>query len=144
MRYSRHLVSLRTFGLAFAVVLSPAFMQTDDFTCVVPTGDPELAELSVEVWGYEQIAFDPAEQFYEVELWSGVQLAVVRATSMDSASQVSMNYSSERGDEGLMEGVVGEGEATIRLERGESTLTVSVKAPGGNMMDYDVSFNLIN
>jgi hypothetical protein len=36
MRYSRHLVSLRTYGLAFAIVLSPAFIRNPWSPCMAP------------------------------------------------------------------------------------------------------------
>jgi hypothetical protein len=144
MRYSRSLVSLRTFGLAFAVALSPAFFQTTETFDCGGTGIAELTELTVEVWGMEQIAFDPTELLYKVPLPEVVEVAVVKAIPFESDAQVFMNYSTAVGAVGYMSGDVGGGESTIELARGESTLMVTVKTAGGAKMVYDVVFSVID
>ena len=80
MRYSRHLVSLRTFGLAFAVVLTPALMQTDEFC---NAGDTSLMVLEVEVADQNLIDdFTPEQRVYEVTLPDDVGTVTVRDSTL--------------------------------------------------------------
>jgi hypothetical protein len=140
MRHSRHSVSLGTFGLAFAIVLSPAFMQSGLTFSSCKTGDTRLSELVVEVSGQDQIAsFDPELRIYDVWLSSSVDSAVVRAIPMDLGSQVWVNYYSDAGGVGLMQAEVSGGEVTVDLDPGESSLWIYVKAPGGASDDYTVT-----
>jgi len=140
MRNSQHSVSLGTFGLAFAIVLSPAFMQSGLTFTSCKTGDTRLSELVVEVSGQDQIAsFDPELRIYDVWLSSSVDSAVVRTIPMDLGSQVWVNYYSDAGGVGLMQAEIGGGEVALDVEPGLSTLMVYVKAPGGASDDYTVS-----
>ena len=77
MTISRQHVSLRTHALAFAVVLSPALMQTP--SC----GDAyTLSELRVFVDDQDQIVgFEPTVRSYEIGVASGADTALVRAFS---------------------------------------------------------------
>jgi len=141
MRNSQHVVSWRTYGLAFAVVLSPALMQSNGLTFTsCNTGDTRLSELAVEVAGQDQLAlFDPDLPIYDVWLSTSVDSAVVRAIPMDLGSQVWVNYYSDVSALGYMQAQVGGGEVTVDLDPGESTLRVYVKAPGGASDTYDVT-----
>ena len=85
MRYSRHLVSLRTFGLAFAVVLTPALMQTE---AMCPSSYvPELEALEFVVDGEDLLdgKFLPEHRAYEVEMPAGVDTATLRVTAPEGA-----------------------------------------------------------
>jgi hypothetical protein len=136
------LVSLRTFGLAFAVVLSPALMQDDGLTFSCRTGDTTLSELAVEVGGQNEIAFDPAKRTYDVRLPTSVDSMVVRAIPTDLGSQVWVNYYSDVSAAGYMQAAIGGGEVTVDVDPGQSLLTVYVKATGGASDSYDVSVNV--
>ena len=129
MRYTRHLVTLRTFGLAFAVVLSPALMQASDMTC--GQGDTRLAVLELEVTGENLIAFDMNQRLYEVALPESAESAVLRAQSVDPAAEVMYNLSGACPPP-IASGNLptGGGEVTIEdLAFGHSTLAVWVHAP---------------
>ena len=94
MRYSRHLVSLRTLGLAFAVALSPALMQSGDLDC---TGYPTLEVLEFRPFhmGHElpedMLGFDPDLKVYEVELPDHVTEALLIAQPTDPMADVVVN-----------------------------------------------------
>ena len=92
MRYSRHLVSLRTFGLAFAVVLTPALMQVP-VQCGTP---PELDVLQFVVEGKDLLdgKFVPEHRAYEVEMPAGVDTATLRVTAPEGA-EVMCNTSTD-------------------------------------------------
>jgi len=92
MRYSTHLVSLRTIGLAFAIVLSPAIMQTGDLDC---TGDTTLKTLEFKPFQMpggglpqDMLAFDPHERLYEVKLPDSVTQAMLIAEPTDPTAEV--------------------------------------------------------
>jgi hypothetical protein len=78
MRNSRHSVSLGTFGLAFAVVLSPSLLQTSELICS-NTGDTTLSLLEFEVSGEDQIASSSSQRDYDVSLPVDAGTATVRA-----------------------------------------------------------------
>ena len=112
-----------------AVVLLPAFMQTD-YTCNRPTGATTLSALEVEALGTNQIDFDTAQRNYDVWLPAGTSSAIVRATATASLSDLHYRLSH---DGVLIEGGwlgTGSGEVTLPLEDGLNTVRVSVKAPG--------------
>ncbi len=94
MRYSRHLVSLRTFGLAFAVVLTPALMQVE---AQCETYVPELEALEFVVEGEDLLdgKFAPEHRVYEVEMPAGVETATLRATTPSDDAQVMCNTSTD-------------------------------------------------
>lgn len=93
MRYSRHLVSLRTFGLAFAVVLTPALMQ---LPAQCETYVPEMAVLEFVVEGEDLLdgKFVPEHRAYEVEMPAGVDTATLRVTAPEGA-EVTCNTSTD-------------------------------------------------
>ena len=91
MRYSRHLVSLRTFGLAFAVVLTPALMQ---MPAQCGTYVPELETLELVVDGEDLLVdFAPEHRVYEVEMADG-KIATLRVTAPEDA-EVMCNTSTD-------------------------------------------------
>ncbi len=139
MRYPRTLVSLRTFGLAFAIALSPALMQTDDLGCHT-IGNTDLAMLEVEVNGENVIVFDPTQHVYEVLLAEPTESVIVRAESVDPGADVMWNLSGLCPPpiaDGHFE--IGGGEAPIEeVPVGHSILKVSVHAPEGAADFYAV------
>jgi hypothetical protein len=85
MRNTRHWVALRTFGLAFAVVLTPAFMQVEDVGCE-PADPTTLADLQFRPFlmpgqdlPEDLIAFESGVLVYDVELPDSVTQAMVVA-----------------------------------------------------------------
>ena len=92
MRYSRHLVSLRTLGLAFAVALSPALIQTGNLDC---TGYTTLEALEFRPFHMDQdlphnmLEFDPGVRLYEVELPEHVTQAMLIAEPTDPTRRFS-------------------------------------------------------
>ena len=138
MTISRHFVSLRTYALAFAVVLSPAFMQTSDLTCTPRTGDTTLSMLEFEVDGVNQIAaFTSSQRSYDVSTTSDT--AIVRAQSTDPAATV--DYQWWAGSTFLGSGPigVGGGEVTLDVPVGQSALRIYVRPPGGAYAHYSVN-----
>jgi hypothetical protein len=86
MTYPRHWVSFRAFGLAFAIVLTPALMQTSG-TCGV--GDTTLETLQFEVDGENLIgAFSPDQRVYEAMLPEGAEVATVIAISSYEKAEI--------------------------------------------------------
>ena len=86
MRYGRNWSSFRAFGLAFAIVLTPALMQTTG-TCGM--GDTTLETLQFEVAGENLIgAFDPDQLVYEAVLPEGAESATLIAISADEMAEV--------------------------------------------------------
>ena len=141
MRKSRNSVSLATVGLTFAVVLSPALMQTET-TC--SPGNAQLSMLEFEVAGENLIIFDSLELVYDVLVPEGIDIATVRAESVDPTALV--GFVPEFGDqtpaEALTEekvGNVGTGGGEVIWEPippGESTMSVMVQAPQGEEAVY--------
>ena len=135
MRHSRHLVSLRTFALAFAVVLSPAFMQIDGGGC---QGDTTLAALEFRPFrmpGMELpqdvIQFEPDVQLYEVTLPVYVTQAMLVLEASDPAADLAVQCYS---DDGFVEGhQIDEtlGWTVIDLPEGNSKVKVFVRPSGG-------------
>ena len=128
MRDSRNWSSLRTFGLAFAIVLSPALMQTDA-TCHA-AGEGHLQLLEVEVAGQDMLAFDPMQFSYDIKLPEGVESIVVRAQPFDPEASVSFNLHDACAPVAQGE-FPPEGEVTIEdVPIGHSVLMVYGHAPG--------------
>ena len=84
-------VSLRTLGLAFAVALSPALMQTTNIDC---SGDTALETLEFRPFHMSQelpenvLEFDPAVRLYEVALPDTVTQAMLIAEPSDPTAEV--------------------------------------------------------
>ncbi len=140
MRGTKYWSSLRTFGLAFAIVLSPALMQTDELGCH-SEGNAELTVLEVEVAGEDMIAFAPMQEAYEVMLPEGFEEIVLRAQSSDPAAAVSYNLSDGCEPTAMGEFPAGGGEVAIEAEavhEGHSLLKVWVHAPEGKANAYSI------
>ena len=150
MRIARRYVSLRTYALAFAVVLSPAVMQ-QSISCNPATGDATLSALEMEVMGENHIsAFDPDQPSYNVWLPLSTDTAIVRAYSSDPDSQVSYNFSKVNVYQGTLDTIdsgyfpVGGGELTLDglLPEGPSVLGIGVRAPGGRKALYTIAIQV--
>ena len=140
MRYPQHTISLATFGLAFALVLSPTLLQTEP-TCAV--GDTTLAALEFNVAGENLIVFDPQERMYDVLVPESLESAMVRAIATDPNAMV--GYAASFGEEVAEPGEVeekgigmGGGEVLFNLPPGESTVVVTVEAPEGAKLGYAI------
>ena len=140
MRYPQHTISLATFGLAFALVLSPTLLQTEP-TCNV--GDTTLAVLEFDVAGENLIVFDPQERMYDVLVPESLESAMVRAIATDPNAMV--GYAASFGEEVAEPGEVeekgigmGGGEVLFNLPPGESTVVVTVEAPEGAKLGYAI------
>ena len=136
--------SLKTYALAFAIVLSPAVLQVD--SCSPGTGDATLSALEVEAMGENQIAaFDSEQRSYDVWLPLGADTATVRAYSNDPDSQVSYNLSTNNYS-GTLDTIdygyfpTGGGEIMLDglIPEGRSLLGIHVRAPGGARAMYAV------
>ena len=150
MRYSRHLVSLRTFGLAFAVVLTPALMQVEVPSC---EGDTTLAVLEFKPLGMDVhpipdlIAdFDPQQRVYAVdipaELIEGqpTQVMVVAEATDATADLAIQCYV---GDEFIAGHPMDPAYSwtMIDLPSGDSTVMVFVRPAGGDEGKYAIHVN---
>ena len=96
MTYAQHLVSLRTYGLALALVFSPALMQVGDVGCE-PADPTTLADLQFkpfqmpgQVLPEDMIAFEPGVMVYEVDLPDSVTQAMVVAEPAVESSEVTV------------------------------------------------------
>ncbi|MFZ1866550.1 MAG: choice-of-anchor Q domain-containing protein, partial [Polyangiales bacterium] len=126
-------ISLRTYALAFAVVLSPALFQTSS---LCQTGNPNLAGLELEVDGVNQIAFVPGQASYTVTMSSPT--AILRAQSEDPAATISYQWWDGPTLLGTWTLGTGDVEATLDVPEGLRTLRVHVKAPGGAGAGTDI------
>lgn len=140
MRGSRNRSIWRTFGLAFAIVLAPALMQTDG-DCTV-AGETRLEVFRVVADGQDMIAFDPEQRLYEVMLPEGPETIWVRACAMDKAADVMYRVSDICEPHPpltiLVPEVEGEGVFVIEAPEGHSTLEVWVHTPEMAMEAYTV------
>lgn len=144
MTHPRCLVWLRTFGLAFAIVLVPALMGQSD----CDPGNPTLSVLEFDVVGENLIIFDPQERIYDVLVPESLETAMVRALPTDPNALVSFEASFadeaaeavENGVEAVEKGVgMGGGEVLFNLPPGESALIVTVEAPQGAKLGYAIN-----
>ncbi len=135
MRDSQRWVSprshLRAFAV-FAVVLSPAFLQT--ITC--QTGNANLASLELEVGGVDQIVFVPGQALYTVTMSSDT--AVLRAQSEDPNATLRYQWWTGSTLHGTWDFGVGSGEVTLDVPEGQNMLRVNVTAPGGASFSTDI------
>lgn len=135
MRHSQHLVTLRTIALAFAVVLSPAFMQIDGGSC---QGDTTLAALEFRPFRMpgmdlpeDVIQFEPQELLYEVKLPAYVTQAMLVLEASDPTADLAVQCYT---DEGFVEGhQINEvlGWTVVDLPEGNSRVKVFVRPSGG-------------
>jgi len=128
---SPHSISRATFGLAFAVVLSPSFLQTGGASC---SGDTTLSALAFEVSGQDLLSFSAGQRNYEVT--TDDDTAVVRVQATDPSARITYQWS-EYGSL-VAEGPIGigGGETTISVPPGEGTLGVTVLSSGGSVGHY--------
>lgn len=140
MRGSRNRSIWRTFGLVFAIALTPALMQTEG-NCT-QAGDTRLELLRVAVAGEDMIAFDPEQRVYDVMLPEEPATIWVRACAVDKAAEVSYRVSDICEPRPpltiLVPEVEGEGVFVIEAPEGHSTLEVWVRAPEMAMSVYTV------
>ena len=132
MRHSRHLVALRTFGLAFAVVLTPAFMQMEP-DC---GGDSSLAVLEFRPFNVSRtlenvIDFDSQQRVYEVELGEQSHQAMVVAEATDPSAELAIQC--YVGDDFIAGHPMDPSRTwtVIDLPSGDSTVMVWVRPPEG-------------
>lgn len=130
---SPHSISRATFGLAFAVVLSPSFLQTGGASC---SGDTTLSALAFEVSGQDLLSFSAGQRNYEVT--TDGDTAVVRVQATDPSARITYQWS-EYGSL-VAEGPIGigGGETTISVPPGEGTLGVTVLSSGGSVGHYTI------
>ena len=146
MRYSRHLVSLRTLGLAFAVALSPALIQTGNLDC---TGYTTLEALEFRPFHMDQdlphnmLEFDPGVRLYEVELPEHVTQAMLIAEPTDPNAEILVNcYVGAEWVAGhMMDTELGW--FVIDLPEGDSTVRVTVRPIGGAEGWYNIDVHRI-
>jgi hypothetical protein len=135
-------LSLGTLGVAFAIMLSPSILQTDELSCGGAVGECRLCVLEVAVNGENKIEFDPMVYTYEVTLPEGVETVTVTAQSMDPAAQVMYNHSGACPPP-IAHGMKAEGQTEFVLEElpaGHSLLKVSVDSPEGKSASYGIFF----
>jgi hypothetical protein len=141
--------TFRVFGLALAIALTPALMQTEEMGCTPegPSwhayGDTQLEVFKVSVDGIDVIesAFDPKTEVYEVMLAGEPGYVLIRAESADPEATVSFNLSDGCAvvESGTLE--IGGGLFTLEsLPEGHSLLNVWVHAPEGKADNYTVFF----
>ena len=148
MRYSRHLVSLRTLGLAFAVALSPALMQTGSLDC---TGYTTLENLEFKAFQMApdeapdmlEGVFAPEVRIYEVELPGHVTQAMLVAEPTDPNAEILVNcyVGSEWVAGHMMDPELGW--FVIDLPEGDSTVRVTVRPIGGAEGWYNIDVHRI-
>ena len=130
---TRRLVARHTYGLAFALLLSPAVLQSGQFSC---SGDTTLSSMAFETDGEDQIAFSPSVKGYETS--TNADTAVLRAGASDPSARVRYEWHVD----GLVvdggELGVGGGEVTTDVPLGEATLRVRVLPSGGAVGDYTI------
>lgn len=128
MTTSRNVVSLRAYALAFAVVLSPVWLQTPS-GC--EPGDGTLSAFELEAAGQNQLPFDPGQINYSVWLPVGVESVLVRAYSTEPAATVWYRLDATTT---IAHGKLPNGGGEFTLETiplGQSTLTIRVTSPSG-------------
>ena len=122
-----------------AVALSPAVLQP--LSCS-KTGDTTLSSLEFEVEGTNEIAFHSTLRSYDVSLPGSASSAIVRATSTDPAARVSYDLRDSGGPIEAGSLGIGGGEVSLDLPLGQSSLNISVRAPGGASGIYSLNINV--
>lgn len=142
LRTARHTSTWKAFGMAFAIVLTPALMQTEDMSCFHSKGEVRLETLAVEIDGEDMIAFVPEQDTYEVMLPESHEAIVVRAEAMASDATVSYNLT-DGCPPPIESGEIGTGGGEVTLEtmpEGHTILTVWVHALAGKAGSYTIFF----
>lgn len=140
MTYPQHLVWLRPFGLALAIMLIPALMGQSDCN----PGDTTLSVLEFDVDGENLIVFDPQERIYDVLVPETLETAMIRALPTDPNALVSyeasFGHEAAEAAEAVEKGVgMGGGEVLFTLPPGESALIITVEAPEGARLGYAIN-----
>ncbi len=135
MKDARRVIQLRSYALAFAVALSPAFFQTS-YSC--ERGDTFLLSLELEVSGQDQIAnFSTTTRSYAVTTSSST--AVLRVVTKDPSSNATYRWLAGGTAIGPPVAIgVGGGQVTVTVPDGQSQLYVNVQAPEGALDNYIV------
>lgn len=131
MTHARQTTQMRSFALAFAVVLSPAFLQV---SC---QGDTSLTTLEVEVDGHDQIVlFNQGDRSYAFTTRSDT--ATLTAAANNPGALVT--YQWVVGGSTVAGGALGAGGGTavVTVPDGPSSLRVNVTAVEGNIGRYTV------
>ena len=134
MKHSPRLFSLRTYALAFAFVLSPAFFQVD-YSC--ERGNTFLLSLEFEVSGQDQIVnFLLSNRSYAVTTSSSTAILTVETRDPDSIA----TYRWFVGGTSIEFGTIGRGggEVTLNVPDGQSALNILVRAEEGAADSYIV------
>lgn len=136
MRASQSVIQLRSYALAFAVVLSPVFLQAT--SC--ERGDTHLSSLQFEVNGYDQIpCFDLNNRSYSVTTGSSTATLTVQTRALSSTATYQWIVEGET----VESGVIGDGggQVTLDVPNPAGTLRVGVRAAEGNVGAYSVYVN---
>lgn len=141
MDTSRHLVSVRSYALAFAVALSPVVFQTA-YSC--ERGDTFLLSLELEVSGQDQIVnFSTTNRSYAVTTSSST--AILRVVTKDPDSIASYRWFAGGTAIGPYVDIgVGGGEVTVTVSDGQTALYVGVRAPEGAFDNYIVDVDHVS
>ena len=129
MTYGGNWASFRAFGLAFAIVLTPALMQSE---ADCGTGDTSIESLSFEVDGQEMIAFSPDQRVYEVILPEEAEVTTVTLIPTDPLARASHMLEMVCEDPEI--GWLPEGGGEVQFDSwpsGISHLVLTVHADGG-------------
>ncbi|MEM7436790.1 MAG: hypothetical protein AAF436_16670, partial [Myxococcota bacterium] len=128
-------ISHATYGLALAVALSPAALQTGSMSC---SGDTTLTSLEFEIDDVNQVAFTAPNRAYDLGSIDAPS-AVLRVQSSEPTAAVSYQWWSQ--GEYLHGGPigVGGGEVAVSVPHGQTTLRINVSASGGSLGSYSVS-----
>jgi hypothetical protein len=135
MEHARRVIQLRSYALAFAVALSPAFFQTS-YSCA--RGNTFLLSLEVEVSGQDQIVnFSTTTRSYVIAI--DTSTAVLSVVTQDPASNATYRWFAGGTAIGPALPIgVGGGEVTVNVPNGQSELYVNVQAPEGAFDSYVV------
>ena len=132
MMTSQRLVSWKTFGLTFAIVLSPALMQTGG-GC--PASDTSLSVLELEIYGANWVELEQGQRVYSVEIPSAAETAILRVATPETTSTITYAMA---GNFGRFE--FGVGEVTLALPpEPEITLRITVQAWDGSTGYYTLN-----
>jgi len=134
MKDSRYVLQLRSHALAFAVVLSPVFLQA--YSC--DRGDTYLLSLQLEVGGQDLIqGFNPNNRSGYAVTPSGSIATLTVDTRMDDSTAT---YQWIVAGTTIEAGVIGEGGGSVVLNvpLGQSRLYIGVRAAEGNVDGYSV------
>jgi len=139
MRDSRRLIQLRSYALAFAIVLSPALLQF--YSC--DRGDTYLLFLELDVNGEDQIpCFDINNRLYAVTVTdSSTAILTLETRKWFSVATYQWIVDGETVEAGM----IGNGwrRITLDIPNGESKLTINVRSEEGSVDAYTVDVHRV-